>query len=540
LEGSTVLVNWSDLEPSGPGLVSAPIDTAIVAAGCTPLRLRVLAGIHAPDWVKVASGGAVSVTNPFDGTTGTIGRFWTDPFRQAYDNLQAELAAAYDSTPNLDEVVVSRCTMFYTEPLIRYASDASNVTNLLTAGYSEAADQQCQQEEIDTAASQWTTIRFGVAFNPYQAISTTGSSSVDEVYTEQLMGYCRYVGGPRCVLENDSIRDPIGGLTPQPEYGEMYDRMSGISGPIHLTIGGLDVDVSLGAPLAFQTAVAAKIGDFWATLVWARQHHAASVELPVDGTYPTTGGSGAPAWQTIAEVAAWFQEDPAMAATALPAQEGQATTGLPLASLSLDELAALDTVAGYGDVGAVPFDTVTASVGWPDGALEAAVLTTGLGAATTSVTCPQQRSCAVTIESAGHAAAEESAGAQAAVNVSVAAGSTYVPADGVALVAGPTVSVRDAPLSLVKLTVGKTATARKVALNIVFGDADPGALASDYKLSINWGDKSVTTLAAVPSTGGFAASTTHTYAKRGAYAVNVSVADAGGATLVARRWTTVS
>ena len=88
-----------------------------------------------------------------------------------------------------------------------------------------------------------------------------------------MMAYCRYELGSRCVLENDSIRDPISGLNSN--YAQMYAAMTGASGPIDLTIiKGLNVDVPLGAPLAFQTAVASKIGDFWGTLEWARENHA--------------------------------------------------------------------------------------------------------------------------------------------------------------------------------------------------------------------------------------------------------------------------
>jgi hypothetical protein len=538
VQAAAIEVKWKDLEPLGPGLVANnPIDVAIAAAGCvTPLRLRVIAGMAAPEWVKQASGGDISVVDPFDNTKGTIGHFWTDPFKQAYDNLQSELAAAYDSVPNLDEVVVSRCSMFYPEPFLRGISIPSNRTNLLAAGYTVAADKVCQLEEIDSSVTRWATTRVGVSFNPYQVLNSDGTFGPDESYTEQVMGYCRYTAGPRCVLENDSIRDPISSLGAG--FLHMYAVMSGAAGPVHVTIGGLDVEVQLGAPIAFQTAVMAKIGDFWGSLEWARLQHAASVELPVDGTYPTSGGSGAPAWQTIAEVAAWFQEDPVITATPLAATEGKATTGMPLASLSLDELAALDTVAGYGDVGAVPFDTVSASVNWPDGSSEAAMLATGQGAASV-VTCPQQRSCAVTIESGGHALAEEATAAPATVIVSLATGITYVPADGVSIVAGPMVSVSDAPLSLVKMRVVKTLTAGMVRLNFVFADADPGALASDYTVSVDWGDKSVASLSVVAMTGGFSAGATHTYAKSGTYTVQVVATDAGGAMLAAKRWTSI-
>ena len=60
----------------------------------------------------------------------------------------------------------------------------------------------------------------------------------------------------------------------------MYAAMTGASGPIDLTLSGLNVNVPLGAPLAFQTAVDSKVGDFWGTLEWAKENHASSVELP--------------------------------------------------------------------------------------------------------------------------------------------------------------------------------------------------------------------------------------------------------------------
>src|ERR1700722_1149521 len=52
LDASSINVGWNQLEPNGPGLVADnPIDQAIAAAGCTPLRIRVLAGTATPGWV---------------------------------------------------------------------------------------------------------------------------------------------------------------------------------------------------------------------------------------------------------------------------------------------------------------------------------------------------------------------------------------------------------------------------------------------------------------------------------------------------------
>ncbi len=523
LQATAIVVNWDALEPTGPGLASASIDSAIALAACAPIRLRVLAGIHAPAWVKSHSGGAVNVTNPFDGTTGTIGRFWTAEFQQDYDNLQAELAARYDATPNLDEVVVSRCTMFYAEPLIRYAFNTTNITNLRAAGYTLAADRQCQTQEIDSAAAHWSATRFSVAFNPYQVIPASGPSSVDESFTEQLMAYCRYIGGQRCVLENDSIRDPIGSLTPQPQYTDMYNRLTGASGPILLTLDGLSVNVALGPPIAFQTATSVpdNIGDFWGTLVWARQHHAASVELPVDGTFATTGPLP---WQNLPEVALWFQEDPAVTSSPLNFVEGASTSGASLGTLTLDELAAVDTAAGYGDVGAVPFDTVSATVHWPDGVTEPA----------TAGPCPLQRWCQLTIGSGGHVFAEESAAAPVSVDDSLG----YVPADGLPVTITSQLTVADAVMAIVGLHVIRHFDHR-VTLALGFTDADPAATAADYTVTIQWGDGSTSVVPASAMTGAFVAMARHRYSAAGTYQAFALASDSGGASVEASASVTV-
>ena len=64
VNGWVVNVPWAQLEPSGPGLVTGnPIDRAIVQAReldqahpghAFRIKVRVLAGIHSPAWVKKA------------------------------------------------------------------------------------------------------------------------------------------------------------------------------------------------------------------------------------------------------------------------------------------------------------------------------------------------------------------------------------------------------------------------------------------------------------------------------------------------------
>ena len=267
LSGYVVGVHWRDLQPVSGAAIAPdnPIDLAIAQVAAVNaadhthlgLKIRVLAGVWAPEWAKSLGGSPVPVTNPQNGATGTIGRFWTDPFGEAYDHLETLLAAKYDEVAAVREVTISRCTTFYDEPFIRDASDPSTVGALISAGYTLEADETCQRQEI-VAAAVWRHTHSDLAFNPYQVIESSGITHVDEPFTESMMVYCRQVLGTACVLENNSLRTP-----PLPAYAAMYAEM-----------------LSLGAPMAFQTAAAARVGDLQSTLNYALSLGADSVELP--------------------------------------------------------------------------------------------------------------------------------------------------------------------------------------------------------------------------------------------------------------------
>lgn len=272
LAGYVVNVHWSQLQPSSGVSIAAnnPIDEAIKqvrelnATDHTHLglKLRIFAGIWAPGWAKSLGGSPVTVTDPQGGQTGTVGRFWTNAFGQAYNHLQSLLAAKYDQVPEIREVTISRCTTFYAEPFIRDVSDPATVSALLAAGYTLGADDTCQRQEID-AATVWRHTHSDLSFNPYQVINPDGTIATDEAYTGLIMSYCRQILGLACVLENNSLRTPI-----PPTYQTMYAQMQ-----------------TLGQPITFQTAAAQRIGNLQSTLQYAVSLGANSVELP--GGYET-------------------------------------------------------------------------------------------------------------------------------------------------------------------------------------------------------------------------------------------------------------
>jgi hypothetical protein len=267
LDGYVVNAKWRDLQTSAGAQIAAdnPIDQAIDqvrslnAANGTSLglKLRLYAGIDAPEWAKNLGGSPVPVTDPLSGQGGTVGRFWSSTFEQAYSDLQAKLAAKYDNVPEVREVTISSCMTVYAEPFMRDATNVATVQALLSAGYSVAADHQCQQDEIN-AHAVWRKTHSDLSFNPYQVINPDGSHSGDEGFTESMMSYCRNVLGSACVLENNSLRSTESGVMLQ-----MYERMK-----------------SFGPPICIQTAVSKRVGDLQSALDFAVSIGANSVELP--------------------------------------------------------------------------------------------------------------------------------------------------------------------------------------------------------------------------------------------------------------------
>lgn len=261
-----VSADWAELQlrPNGPIVRPNVIDAALAdvrARGtrspAVQLKLRVFAGIGAPEWAKHLSGEPFTIGDPTSGRNGTVGRFWTPAFGEAYAQFQRALAKLYDRRAEISEVTISRCTTVFAEPFLRQLAYPGAADAYLEAGYTRAADRRCHTEEIE-AHRVWRHTRSGLALNPYQYVSPTGRGLVDESETETMMQYCRKQLGERCVLENNSIRWPPAAN----RYSTMYAAMK-----------------RFGPPIAFQTAAAARIGDPVRTVVWAIRFGASSVEL---------------------------------------------------------------------------------------------------------------------------------------------------------------------------------------------------------------------------------------------------------------------
>jgi hypothetical protein len=233
--GAVILATWAQLEPARGQYDFSAIETGLASLRAynarnkaAPLagKLRVFGGALAPDWVKQLDGGPVTITER--GRSMQLGHFWSPPYRAAWTELQQALAARYDANPLIQEVAISSCAAASAEPFV-IPLTAANLPALTTAGYTDAAMQQCLMGAIDDYAA-WKTTAIDYTFNPFRTIAT-GHPRPLPAFTEQVMEAFRQRLGARGVIANH-------GLTP-----DIAPRVQGVIDDMH----------RLGPPIEFQT-----------------------------------------------------------------------------------------------------------------------------------------------------------------------------------------------------------------------------------------------------------------------------------------------
>ncbi len=289
-------ITWNTLQPNGFGtaLVTSAIDT-IIAAHPGAFRLRLMAGAgDCPSWL-LASAGSMSFTNPQNGASGTVPCWWTNAYVDAFADLQARLAAAYDTVAAFKFIFCTGGMTIYAEPCRKGFTYGGNVAqNIAWAAANRAAalangyvfgpdtvvgSDQWANLQFLNAMKVWQQTRIGYAFSGYEELKANGSAAANLGYTGQLMQAFRNAFGSRMVLQNNSIRDsyianPAG---PRP-YRPNLQLLKDIA--------------AMGPPISFQTAatvgVTTGFTDLNKTTQFAVDMGAHAVEWPGNFSSLTT------------------------------------------------------------------------------------------------------------------------------------------------------------------------------------------------------------------------------------------------------------
>ena len=282
--GLVVIASWKQLQPTpqseiGPNNV---IDGALAQVRDynernpnKPLavKLRVWGGFEAPDWAKELGGPPIETI--FNEKPRTVGRFWSPAYRQAWAQLQQQLAARFDNRPLIREVAVTSCMSYTAEPFVVPMQDGV-LAPLRAAGFTEVAYKECLAHAVADYAP-WQRSRLVLSVNPLR--TAYGQGNGDQAFTEGLMRDCRQTLGRRCVFDNHDLDTEL----PGPLY-RIYATMK-----------------QLGPEIEFQTWRTTP-KDFDGTIRLGVSYGASSIELYQDyGGFPLVPDARLRQWAAMLE-----------------------------------------------------------------------------------------------------------------------------------------------------------------------------------------------------------------------------------------------
>ncbi len=267
--GFAFQVTWSQLEPKKGAYNFSLIDAALGNGAAFGLRarLRVKGGTGAPAWLYAAAG-KVFINDPGappQGIKGSVPRWWTPAYTNAYAALQSALAARYDNDDRLAEVTFGLGSVFSASETM--LNRAGNRATLTKAGYTVAKDIVAQEAALDVHARVWSRTRTYLALSPFWRMDM---GKADLATTYRLADHARSVLGSRLTLANQSLVVAADG-TPLVDARKLDIYR-------YLTTRA-DAGDAVSIQVELQVTLDAKRGDRAASLVYAAQViHATDVE----------------------------------------------------------------------------------------------------------------------------------------------------------------------------------------------------------------------------------------------------------------------
>jgi hypothetical protein len=282
--GLVVVASWAQLQPESTSTIASGnvIDKAMAEVRAynakhpdKPLavRLRIWGGFMSPDWAMKLGGEPIAAVH--NTKNRHVGRFWSPAYRQAWERLQEQLAAKYDSWPLIREVSITSCMSFTAEPFFLPTEDGVQQP-IRQAGFTDKAYKECLTHALDDYAP-WKSSRLVLSVNPLR--TAVGQGNGDPDFTMGIMRDCRKRLGVRCVFDNHNLDTNLPrALAP------LYALMK-----------------QLGPEIAYQTGVT-NPQDFDGTIKMGVDQGATSIELWQDYRgFPTVPDDTLKRWATMVE-----------------------------------------------------------------------------------------------------------------------------------------------------------------------------------------------------------------------------------------------
>lgn len=234
------------------------IDEVIALNRVKGIRLRILAGVDAPDFVKqidttpISAQGdgetpAIDCSIKADGTGGGIAvktgtgkkasergcttAFWKDRVIEQYEELMAEVARRYENVTKVSDVVNSGCMTIFAEPFYRGQRDVGSNERLWQAGLREWKDKACHERVMQAHNNIFIKTRTSIAVSPWDIIKNENARIIREkswTDTRDFINYWRGVMQEKLVLQNNGLGETDGCVDGNSPGGQQFCYLAGV------------------------------------------------------------------------------------------------------------------------------------------------------------------------------------------------------------------------------------------------------------------------------------------------------------------------
>ena len=254
---SAVVMNvlWSQIEPQ-----RGNFDFTFIEHGLEEVRaynkkhpahqltakLRIDSGQKSPEWALNLDGPPFEVYHQNDLSHAyKVPRYWTPTFRTAWHEVQAALAAKFDTEPLVGEVAISSCSLITDEPFVP-ANGIKSLPNAHAAGLNDARRKECLMHAWEDY-SEWKLTPLDYTVNPF-ALYDGPKPKPDVEFTFEVMHAFRAALGSRAVIGNHGLQVPL-----KDAAEPMYAEFKKIGAPLELQFYNPKINLEPSIDLALAT-----------------------------------------------------------------------------------------------------------------------------------------------------------------------------------------------------------------------------------------------------------------------------------------------
>ncbi len=220
---------WESCNPAQGIYNWTAIDNMLAAHPNIKFRLRFMAGIKAPQWLKDIVGTVTHVPDQGNGAPGEVPKYWTDVYFGHFANFMRAAAERYEDSPQVIEVANNYTTTAYAEPFI-LAADTASITRYWNAGLNRDKHELYLRKSIALMMNLFPTTRISLAGHSKWQYIENGALKTSWELERTILNELSATYGPRLVLEDHGLGPddvaPIG--QPRETASSWYAYMAGL------------------------------------------------------------------------------------------------------------------------------------------------------------------------------------------------------------------------------------------------------------------------------------------------------------------------